>query len=273
MYIPPHFVRSHQGQLRRQRKVFDAELDFSVSENPTLRFNFVPHGQGELKAEVEDSKDGQLRRHAGGARVHAARAPAPLLQPARGRRCTCCSRHAGRWLALALRPRPRPAFRRLCADGRRAQRHAARAMSSTSSAGAAARAAREQAAVRLPRCQRLPVLPPLRGLPGAERRRAGAALRRRTTSSSTCAARCRCTADRLFIRIGDEACPTPTSSARSATNARAMLVYPSVWLLDAEAQAADADARRHRHLRDGARAAGDPAPGAVMRRPDTAAAT
>jgi sulfur-oxidizing protein SoxY len=39
------------------RKVFDAELDFSVSENPTLRFNFVPHGRGELRAEVTDSKD------------------------------------------------------------------------------------------------------------------------------------------------------------------------------------------------------------------------
>jgi sulfur-oxidizing protein SoxY len=37
--------------------VFDAELDFSVSENPTLRFNFVPHGRGELRAEVTDSKD------------------------------------------------------------------------------------------------------------------------------------------------------------------------------------------------------------------------
>ena len=41
-------------------KVFDAELDFSVSENPTLRFNFVPHGRGELRAEVTDSKDGQF---------------------------------------------------------------------------------------------------------------------------------------------------------------------------------------------------------------------
>jgi len=37
---------------------FDADLDFSISENPTLRFNFVPHGQGQLKTEVEDSKDG-----------------------------------------------------------------------------------------------------------------------------------------------------------------------------------------------------------------------
>ena len=58
MYIPPHFVRSIKVSYAG-RKVFDAELDFSVSENPTLRFNFVPHGQGQLKAEVEDSKDGR----------------------------------------------------------------------------------------------------------------------------------------------------------------------------------------------------------------------
>jgi sulfur-oxidizing protein SoxY len=57
MFIPPHFVRSIKVSYA-DRKVFDAELDFSVSENPTLRFNFVPHRQGELKAEVEDTKDG-----------------------------------------------------------------------------------------------------------------------------------------------------------------------------------------------------------------------
>jgi len=56
MHIPPHFVRSISVSYA-QRKVFDAELDFSVSENPTLRFNFVPHGRGELRAEVTDSKD------------------------------------------------------------------------------------------------------------------------------------------------------------------------------------------------------------------------
>ena len=52
-----HFVRSIKVSFAG-RKVFDAELDFSISENPTLRFNFVPHGQGQLRAEVEDSKDG-----------------------------------------------------------------------------------------------------------------------------------------------------------------------------------------------------------------------
>jgi sulfur-oxidizing protein SoxY len=59
MYIPPHFVRSIKVSYA-QRKVFDADLDFSVSENPTLRFNFVPHGNGELRAEVTDSKDAQF---------------------------------------------------------------------------------------------------------------------------------------------------------------------------------------------------------------------
>ena len=59
MYIPPHFVRSIRVSYAG-RKVFDADLDFSVSENPTLRFNFVPHGKGELRAEVTDTKDGQF---------------------------------------------------------------------------------------------------------------------------------------------------------------------------------------------------------------------
>ena len=59
MYIPPHFVRSIKVSYA-QRKVFDAELDFSVSENPTLRFNFVPRERGELRAEVTDSKEAQF---------------------------------------------------------------------------------------------------------------------------------------------------------------------------------------------------------------------
>jgi sulfur-oxidizing protein SoxY len=59
MYIPPHFVRSLKVTYAG-RKLFDAELDFSISENPSFRFNFVPHGEGDLKAEVEDSKEGQF---------------------------------------------------------------------------------------------------------------------------------------------------------------------------------------------------------------------
>jgi|CXWL01.1.fsa_nt_gi sulfur-oxidizing protein SoxY len=59
MYIPPHFVRSIKVSYN-ERRIFDAELDFSLSENPTWRFNFVPHGAGELKAEVEDSKEARF---------------------------------------------------------------------------------------------------------------------------------------------------------------------------------------------------------------------
>jgi sulfur-oxidizing protein SoxY len=59
MFIPPHFVRSLKVSYDG-RKVFDAELDFSISENPSFRFNFVPHGAGVLKAEVEDSKEGRF---------------------------------------------------------------------------------------------------------------------------------------------------------------------------------------------------------------------
>ena len=58
MFIPPHFVRSLKVSYA-DRKLFDADLDFSVSENPTFRFHFVPRGPGELKAEVEDSKEGR----------------------------------------------------------------------------------------------------------------------------------------------------------------------------------------------------------------------
>jgi sulfur-oxidizing protein SoxY len=59
MFIPPHFVRSLKVSYG-ERRLFDAELDFSISENPAFRFNFVPHGAGELRAEVEDSKDGHF---------------------------------------------------------------------------------------------------------------------------------------------------------------------------------------------------------------------
>ena len=59
MYIPPHFVRSLKVSYAG-RKLFDADLDFSISENPSFRFNFVPQVEGELKAEVDDSKEGHF---------------------------------------------------------------------------------------------------------------------------------------------------------------------------------------------------------------------
>jgi sulfur-oxidizing protein SoxY len=56
MYIPSYFVRTIADSYAG-RKVFDADLDVSISENPTWRFNFVPHAPGELRAEVADSKE------------------------------------------------------------------------------------------------------------------------------------------------------------------------------------------------------------------------
>ena len=56
LYTPSYFVRkvdvSYAG-----KPVMSAEVDFSISENPNFRFYFVPHGDGELKAEIVDSKD------------------------------------------------------------------------------------------------------------------------------------------------------------------------------------------------------------------------
>jgi len=37
--------------------VLSADLDFAISENPNLRFYFLPDGRGELAAEVVDSNN------------------------------------------------------------------------------------------------------------------------------------------------------------------------------------------------------------------------
>ncbi|MFO1220421.1 MAG: quinoprotein dehydrogenase-associated SoxYZ-like carrier [Burkholderiaceae bacterium] len=60
-YTPPHFVRkidvTYGGRL-----VLSADLDFSISENPNLRFYFVPRVEGgELKAVVADSNELQFQ--------------------------------------------------------------------------------------------------------------------------------------------------------------------------------------------------------------------
>jgi sulfur-oxidizing protein SoxY len=58
-FTPSHFVRridiAYAG-----RPVLSADLDFSISENPNLRFHFLPRGDGELKATVVDSHDLQF---------------------------------------------------------------------------------------------------------------------------------------------------------------------------------------------------------------------
>jgi len=55
LYDPPYFVRSVRV-TRNEALVFSADVDFSISENPTFRFTVAP-GAGELRAEVTDSND------------------------------------------------------------------------------------------------------------------------------------------------------------------------------------------------------------------------
>jgi sulfur-oxidizing protein SoxY len=61
-YTPPHFVRkvdvTYNGRL-----VLSADIDFAISENPNLRFYFVPQdGAGELHATVVDTQDLRFER-------------------------------------------------------------------------------------------------------------------------------------------------------------------------------------------------------------------
>ena len=55
-YATPHFVRSVEVRYGGKR-VMQADVDFSISENPNFRFYFVPEGGGELDAKVVDSND------------------------------------------------------------------------------------------------------------------------------------------------------------------------------------------------------------------------
>ncbi len=56
LYAQPHFVRSVEVTYDG-KPIMNAELDFTISENPHFRFFFVPSGNGELKARVIDSND------------------------------------------------------------------------------------------------------------------------------------------------------------------------------------------------------------------------
>lgn len=56
LYEPAYFVRRIEVSYAG-RPILSADVDFSISENPNLRFYFVPRGEGELKAEVVDTKD------------------------------------------------------------------------------------------------------------------------------------------------------------------------------------------------------------------------
>ena len=55
-FTPAHYVRK-VNVTYAGKPVMSADLDFSISENPNLRFYFVPDGKGRLAAEVLDSRD------------------------------------------------------------------------------------------------------------------------------------------------------------------------------------------------------------------------
>ncbi len=63
MTIPPHYV-SKMTVTYSGKPVISAETDFSISESPYLAFNFVPKGNGELKAEILDSKEMKFEKTA-----------------------------------------------------------------------------------------------------------------------------------------------------------------------------------------------------------------
>lgn len=52
----PQFVRSVKVTFDG-KPVMDAQVDFSISDNPNFRFFFTPEQKGELKIEVEDTHD------------------------------------------------------------------------------------------------------------------------------------------------------------------------------------------------------------------------
>lgn len=55
-FTPAQFVRSVR-LWQGERLLLSAEVDFALSENPTLRFRFVPRGTGDLRAEAIDTFD------------------------------------------------------------------------------------------------------------------------------------------------------------------------------------------------------------------------
>ncbi len=59
-YAPPHFVRQVEVRYAGKR-LLNADVDFSISENPNFRFYFLPGDGGELEARVVDNQDLEFR--------------------------------------------------------------------------------------------------------------------------------------------------------------------------------------------------------------------
>lgn len=55
LYTPAQFIRHLKVNFEGE-EVFSAETGFGISENPSFRFFFVPESEGELTAEITDTK-------------------------------------------------------------------------------------------------------------------------------------------------------------------------------------------------------------------------
>lgn len=58
---PPHFVRSIEVSYAG-KPVLSADVDFTISENPNVRFYFVPKAAGQLTVNVVDSHDAKFEK-------------------------------------------------------------------------------------------------------------------------------------------------------------------------------------------------------------------
>lgn len=56
LFQPAYYVRTINVSYA-DKQIMTADVDFSISENPNFRFYFTPSGEGELRAEVVDTKD------------------------------------------------------------------------------------------------------------------------------------------------------------------------------------------------------------------------
>ena len=56
LYIPEHYVKEILVTFNDEL-ILKAETSFTISENPTFRFNFSSQEEGELKAQMTDTKD------------------------------------------------------------------------------------------------------------------------------------------------------------------------------------------------------------------------
>ena len=58
---PPHYVRGIEVAYAGA-PVFSADVDFTLSENPNVRFFFVPKAAGQLTVRVVDSNDSKFEK-------------------------------------------------------------------------------------------------------------------------------------------------------------------------------------------------------------------